>query len=274
MLAAMKRKPTIAFDTAVCINAANGNYPRSEWQVVWKFVARNFEYGTIPLTLTEILHGIALGDAEHFEDNRKALKTLCPTHKKRFLEMPGAFTLRTVLRRRPSLVDLPGSDSLQHEAHVVMCASSKAEMLSGRVPVRETKKYSRGLDLDLVTSQMDSGRQGHIAQLERLRSGSLVAPTATEWANAWPRRSMLPIATSVFSGRRRRTANTISPNTNQIVLTPIYSTTCAIPRCTLWCMIPNCKTGSLAARKAAECSRTAIFSGSRPSARLGQGIVR
>jgi hypothetical protein len=180
----MKHKPGIAFDSAVCINAGNGRYPHSEWRAVWKFVANNFHYAIVPLILTEIILGIAHGDDAHFEDNKKSLAILYPTHPTRFLDMPGLFVVRTVLRRRPH-GDFPSPASFKFEARIMMRASSKADLRSGSVRMPESQKYSRGLDLGLLIGQMDKGRKQHVDTLNQLRIGTLAAPPAEEWARLW-----------------------------------------------------------------------------------------
>jgi len=197
----MKRRPTICFDSAVCINAANGKYPNSEWRAVWKFVVKNFDYAIVPLVLTELILGIARGDEAHFESNRGALKILYPTHKNRFLAMPGLFVVQTVLGRRPH-GDFPNPACFMDEARVVMRASSKASLLSGRVRMPESRKYSRGMNFDLLNSQMEKGKKQHVATLEQLRGGLLAAPPAAEWARLW----MLSLGVKATPGECGRVA--------------------------------------------------------------------
>jgi hypothetical protein len=180
----MKHKPTIAFGSEVCINAAKENYPAAEWKAVWKYVANNFRYAMIPLVLTEILLGIAHGDDAHFEENRKPLKILYPTHEKRFLDMPGSFAAQTVLRRQPK-PNLTSPEVFTDQARVVIQAESKADLLSGRVHTRWNPKYSRGMDFSILSRQMVEGKKDHVESLEQLRTGALAVPPAEEWARLW-----------------------------------------------------------------------------------------
>jgi hypothetical protein len=180
----MKYRPTIAFGSEVCINAAKRTYPAAEWKAVWKYVANNFRYVMIPPVLTEILLGIAQGDEAYFEENRKPLKIFYPTHQKRFLDMPGSFAAQIVLRREPQ-PNLTGPAVFTDQVRVVMYAENKAQLLSGRV-VMPGSTESRGMDLGLLVGQMDKGKKNHVDSLEQLRIGNLtVPPQAEEWARLW-----------------------------------------------------------------------------------------
>jgi hypothetical protein len=181
----MKQRPRIAFGSEVCINAARGIYPEAEWRAVWKFVANNYDYAIIPLVLAEILFGIGRGDPAHFDENRKPLAILSPTHEKKFLYLPGVFAVQTVLRRLPAKF-FPSPEVFRDQARVVMLASSKADLLAGRVRVPGKRKRSGGMYFDVLNDQMYHGKADHVESLEQLRSGALVVPPhAEEWARLW-----------------------------------------------------------------------------------------
>jgi hypothetical protein len=178
----VKRRPSICFDTAICINAAKGTYPNSEWRTVWKFVAAKFDYAITPLVIMELILGIAQGDETHFARNQAALKILYPTHKKRFLPMPGTFVLKTLLgfrsTRHPS-----SPENFERQTRIAISASSKEELVSNRVPFPGSRKYVGGIDLDFLRSQMKEGQRLHVTSLERLRNRELLMPrTRSDWA--------------------------------------------------------------------------------------------
>jgi hypothetical protein len=179
--------PLLCFDSAICINRSKGRYPDSEWRTVWKFVVSNFQYAIIPLILTELMLGVGRGDEAHFDDNRRALQVLYPTHKKLFLDMPGMFATQTVLGWLPS-GDFLTPDTFRDEAQILMRATSKGSLISGRVQMRGSRKYSRGMDFSLLSGQMERGQKDHIDTLEKLRAGQLlVPPVPAEWARLWMR---------------------------------------------------------------------------------------
>jgi hypothetical protein len=159
-------------------------YPDSEWRQVWKFVIAKFDYAIIPLVLTELILGIAGGDEEHFEENRRAVKILYPTHKKRFLWAPGLFVTQTVLGRRPT-GDFLSPDTYRNEARTLMRAQSKRSLMMGRVQMPESRKYSHGMDFSVLRAQMEHGQRDHVSTLQQLRAGHLAVPSAPDWAKGW-----------------------------------------------------------------------------------------
>jgi hypothetical protein len=177
--------PTICFDSSVCIRRSKGSYPDAEWRKMWKYVVEKCDYAIMPLVFTELVLGVAGGDEAHFDENRKAVKILYPTQKKRFLAPPGTFVLEQVLGRRPKNADILNEQSYAEEARILMAADSKAQLSSGRVQMPRNRKYSRGMDFKLLENQMASGQNEHVSKLEQLRAGTLEIPSAPEWAMLW-----------------------------------------------------------------------------------------
>jgi hypothetical protein len=176
-----RRRQTIFFDTSICISAGRGHILAAEWQVIWKFVTRNFDYAVSPMTLSEILVGIGLGDEAHFEANRAPLRILCPPHKTDFLRMPLHFALENVLRDRRRVSGLEPKD-FRLQARVTLKAPTKPILTSGGVILPEVQTHSHGMNLDLIIGFMDAGRRDGVDGLTRLRAGQLKRSEPVVWA--------------------------------------------------------------------------------------------
>jgi hypothetical protein len=170
----MRHRPTICFDTSVCIKAADGTYPRSEWRNVVRFVVSKFDYAIVPPVFTELVMGIARGTDSFFEQNQAGVKILYPTRKKRFLPPPGYFLLEKILGYHiPKHASY--ASRFEREARTIVLAKSRRDLVSANVLLPRGRKYSIGMDLDMIRNQMDAGQQAHVDSLERLRKGELAA---------------------------------------------------------------------------------------------------
>jgi hypothetical protein len=175
---------TLFFDTSICIDRGKGRYSDSDWSLVWKFVTRNFNYAICPLVLTELLIGIARGPEEHFENNRRALKVLYPTHPKRLLTPPGTFAIETILRRRVG--GFLREADFKEQIKVVLHAHNKASLVAGRVMFPNDPERRHGFNCELLLRQNAEGQGDHIQSFEDLRDGKLsVPPSPAEWARQW-----------------------------------------------------------------------------------------
>ena len=70
------KPPRIIFDTNIFIDVAKGRIPVEDWWTVREFVNRNYMHTVTPVTVAELLEGIARGDDEHFEKNQAPLRKL------------------------------------------------------------------------------------------------------------------------------------------------------------------------------------------------------
>ena len=178
------RKPKIFLDTSVCIDVAKGNVPAEEWRTIWKYIANNFEYAISPMTIREILVGLAKGDAQYFTENREALKVLYPTHRKTFFKLPGEFVLEQVLNWTRSVSGRRPSD-LQLQIRVVLGAFSRADLEHSQVVLSETPNIGRGLDLKKVEESINKGKEHFVKRLEFFRAGSMDEPSPSSSVRAW-----------------------------------------------------------------------------------------
>lgn len=176
-----RRRQKIFFDTSICIAVGRGEIPAAEWQSIWKFVTRNFDYAVSPMTLSEILVGIGQGDEAHFEANRAPLRILCPHHRTEFLRMPLHFALENVLQDRRMVEGREPKDFRLH-ARVALQARTKSLLMSGGVFLPEVKTHSHGLNLDFIVSSMNAGRNDGIDGLTKLRAGRLRRSDPVIWA--------------------------------------------------------------------------------------------
>jgi hypothetical protein len=171
-----KRRPTAFLDTSICISVANKQIPVEEWRAVWKYIANRYDYAISPMTLGEIMVGIARGDAQYFEENRQALRVLYQTHKKSFLRMPGHFVLEKVLNDRR---DNPGLEppDFELEVRVTLAAVSKTALERGKVVLRDSPNFVRGVELHAIDESIRRGKEHFAKRLEQLRTGLLNIPS-------------------------------------------------------------------------------------------------
>jgi hypothetical protein len=179
-----KRLPKIFLDTSICVDVGRGNISFAEWEIVRRFIANRFTYAISPLTLSEILVGIARGDDAHFESNRGALRILCPFAEAEFLRMPGHFALERVLHDRRKAEGLEPED-FRKQARITLRAKDKLTLLSGGVLLPEVKTHSHGMDLQHEIGFMQAGRKDHIRGLQKLREGKLRRTCAITWAQTF-----------------------------------------------------------------------------------------
>ncbi len=175
-------KPRLFLDTQICINVGKRLIAQRTWDRVWRHITSNFEYVISPLTLCELLRGVASGTDRHFNENREAIRVLVPPHKrKRFLDLPAAFALKTVLncnRGAPSL----GTQDFEMMARVVLRAPSKNALEAGDARLGRSSARTYGFNSTLHVAQLLEGEREHVEQLQKLRKGDLQVPSHLTWA--------------------------------------------------------------------------------------------
>jgi hypothetical protein len=175
-------KPRLFFDTQICITVGKRLVDQRCWTRVWRYVKENFQYVISPLTLCELLRGVASGTDLYFDENREAIRVLIPSlAHPRFLEFPAAFVLKTVLNCTQGAPSL-GTEEFEKWVRVVLRASSKDQLECGdvRLGPGSTRRY--GFDSTLHVAQLLQGEREHIEQPDELRKGNLHVPSQRAWA--------------------------------------------------------------------------------------------
>jgi hypothetical protein len=94
-------------ESSVACKVGTRALPESIWRAVVQHLAVDFDFVISPLSFVEVINSLARGGEEYILANRKRLEALSPVDPLRptFLEMPGQFVLREVLKCPPVLVD-------------------------------------------------------------------------------------------------------------------------------------------------------------------------
>src|SRR5271155_3842264 len=127
------KPPRIIFDTNIFIDAAKGEILPDDWRTVREFLNCNYARAVTPITVAELLEGVARGDEKHFEKNQKPLRKLATSfasavylpHVKYFLHRE-IFDLNTV---EPSGIEADFATVVD----IVLCANTKEDLCTTNV---------------------------------------------------------------------------------------------------------------------------------------------
>ena len=177
-------KPRLFLDTQICIDIGKRVIDRRMWARVWRHITSNFQYVISPLTLCEVLTGVASGTDRYFNENREALRVLVPPNsQKRFLGLPAAFVLQTVLCHKIEAQGFAPKD-FDTWVKVVLRAPNKHALEAGDVPLGVSSTQTYGFDSSLHVAQLSQGEHEHVQELHKLRNGILEIPSSLVWAAA------------------------------------------------------------------------------------------
>jgi len=174
--------PKLFLDTQISIDVGKRLIDQRTWARVWRHVTTKFQYVISPLTLCELLRGVASGTESYFNENREAIRVLVPPHKrKHLLDLPAGFVLKTVLNRRQRDPSLWAQD-YETWVKVVLRARTKNELEAGDVQLAHGSARTYGFDSHLHVAQLMQGERVHLEQLQALRNGNLHVPSHLAWA--------------------------------------------------------------------------------------------
>ena len=149
--------PKIFLDTCVCIDVAQGVQPGADWTSVSKTLCKKFRYKISPLTVYELISGLARGGGEHFQRNREAISVLYPAGRKTFLPPLSVFMPNALFgehRRMPYSVE----NDFERWVLAVLQARSFSELQSDKLIVRGKRI---GLSLAEINRDMHIVRRDH-----------------------------------------------------------------------------------------------------------------
>ena len=166
----MSRNKLIVESSVAC-KVDTRSLPPSDWTAVVQYLAPQFDFVVSPLSFLEVLNSLACGDEKYVIPNLKRLEALSPTAPLSpvFLEMPGQFILREVLKCRPML------KTYQPE-----------EMTEAMVTVLRHKSVSTELRdwLAEIKSNHQSGTTNYVDSHEEMRKVGQVVPSRELWLRA------------------------------------------------------------------------------------------
>jgi hypothetical protein len=176
----MPTKPKIFFDTSLCIDIAR-KIPADEWSKVSNRVFRKFRYFISPLTVYELVAGLASADERHFIQNQEAIRAVYPTGPKTFLPLLRAFIPAQLFRER---VMVPPSIDTDFKlwVKVILKARSRKELESGKLGIGIKGRKGFGILLDGVNSQMRVIEDGFAGLLSFFRRTKAPTLTPDVWA--------------------------------------------------------------------------------------------
>jgi hypothetical protein len=175
-------RPTIFFDSSVCIDVARKNIPPEEWAFVYRRLFNSFRYCISPLTVYELVSGLDTGDEQHFRDNQEVFRILYPTRRITILPL-----LRTFVSMNLFGEKLPVPHSLNTDFHLwikaILKAETRASLESGKLRISLKGRKGFGLVLSDINSQMRVFQDGYAKLFTRLREQGAPELTAEIWAD-------------------------------------------------------------------------------------------
>src|SRR5260221_15648 len=92
-------RPIIFFDTSVCIDIARSPETH-DWPRLQKCLGSDFRYRIAPLTVYELVAGLATGDDTHFDKNRRAIRILYSPGRRRIFPTVKSFVSQALFGSR------------------------------------------------------------------------------------------------------------------------------------------------------------------------------
>jgi hypothetical protein len=143
-------KPKLFLDTSVCIDVARAKViSASDWAGTWEKCKTRFGYCISPVTIYELVAGLAESDDAHFIESRKAIQVLYPTGPKSFLDLLSVFVPNTIFgenRRTAPSVDT----AFDLWIKAVLLSPDKTTLQSEKLRVGLKGRSGLGLDLDSI----------------------------------------------------------------------------------------------------------------------------
>lgn len=175
-------KPRIVFDTQLVIDRRKGRIADDEWNHARKFIREKCQYLVSPLTFLELLNGIANATEAGFQNFRRELNALIPSHMQvNFLKSPGSFVLKTVFGISRPHQGYEHQD-LKQWLRLIFRAKSYHELVAGEITVQGLKGRTIGLNPTVVLEQTLGGKRVLVDQLNKVRTGELQISNRLTWA--------------------------------------------------------------------------------------------
>jgi hypothetical protein len=172
------------------IESVDGNLVLS-WSLVVADVPK-------PVTIYELLAGVAESDDAHFIESRKAIQVLYPTGPKSFLDLLSVFVPNTIFgEQRKTAASVDTDFDLWIEA--VLRSSDRETLQSEKPRVGLRGRSGLGLDLDSIRRSIRDFQAGCAKLFRLLRKAGASELTRSVWAKKILRDLGKPQGRSFFS---------------------------------------------------------------------------
>jgi len=176
----MSPRPKLFFDTSLCIDIARERASGRETGSLRSICSRCRDFIS-PLTVYELVAGLASGTDAHFKQNREAIKAVYPVGHKRFLPSLRVLLPKQLFGERAKVAH---SFDLDFDLWVraVLKARNRQELESGRMKVGLKGRKGFGLILDEIDKQMRYIEDGFAGLLTSFRKTGAPSLTPEIWA--------------------------------------------------------------------------------------------
>ena len=182
------RRPKFMFDAQIPSYVQSGRIAPADWKSVVKYISSRARYAISSITLYELIAGIDGGDDAHFPENRDRVKVLYEPARRKLLPLASDFVRRTLFGL-PIRAEAFQPDKLKQLIEVILHASTKADLKSGRVRL---KGQTYGSPISELADQIRRGKKVDADRLENLRQGRRRASTQDTWSRAVLERMKVP----------------------------------------------------------------------------------
>jgi hypothetical protein len=168
-------------DTNLCAKVPKNPSLQARWsKASEQFSRQGLEYAICPLVLLELLAGLAKPEPAYFKSDLKRFIFLANDGNAEFLPFPGSFALKTILSTNSPVARFSRAD-FEQWLKVMLLATTRDDLSSGRVDLYRSSLVSYGLDPAKVEEQQNTGKQQHIKIWERQRSDKRIL-NRNEWS--------------------------------------------------------------------------------------------
>jgi hypothetical protein len=192
----MYSKPKFFLDTSVCIDLAHSaDASGNEWSCTWAIWRKRFRYCISPLTVYELVAGLADSDEAHFDESREAIRLLYPTGRKSFLDQLSVFVPNTLFGEKRKAA--PSVDTNFHLwIRAILRSPNKRTLQSGRMRIGPRPRNGFGLDLGSIRKSIRDVQAGYARLFRSFQKSNVPDLTPRIWAEMILRQFGRPLSDS------------------------------------------------------------------------------
>jgi hypothetical protein len=172
--------PKAFLDTQIPSDVVSGLLSPGDWSKACTYLRNATQYCISALTLSELLLGMAKGDAAYFEQKRRRLTVLlAPNDHAEVFDFVPYFVAQQFgfpITRAPHL-----EDNFLETVRYIISVKSKSDLLDG-VPVPGKQGLKLRIALDRLAQEMEEIKGKYVRHLSRLKGEKKVRFTLQHWA--------------------------------------------------------------------------------------------
>jgi hypothetical protein len=157
---------------------------QGESENIMTVISQRFTVVATSETFCELLYGLSMGDDDHFEMDKARFKIMVGEGRPRFLRMPGAFALHTILNLESPKTSIKPVDFVRGFC-CVLHAKSRADLFEGRVRFAGRKERICGFNPGEFSRKHDYGKEQHKNWLIEVQEGREKLGTPVVWAGRY-----------------------------------------------------------------------------------------